>query len=188
LLWGRKLDEICSDFESNGINFDHLYSGLGVPVDWIDLDRFKELWYASVLKACALFNHSIKKARLGQAFEKITTDGNIDFGLLDESSQKRVISHLMSSGSKKNRLIRINPYLSAPGAVADKDKLIADNKKAILARYRPELYRKRLLGIYGKVSTTPVRQQIDKSVLVSSFLNPENFSLLKWSDYSEDKC
>jgi hypothetical protein len=34
---------------------------------------------------------------------------------------------------------------------------------------------------------TPVKQKIDKTVLVSSFLNLDEFSLLKWSDYTEEK-
>jgi hypothetical protein len=187
LLWGRKLADICRDFESNGIRLEHLYTGLYVPVDWIGLGRFRDRWHDCVLKACARFNFSIETARRRDAFDYITSDGEIDFGLLDESSQKRVILRLISRGKESARVIQINPCLAEPGCVADKDGLIANNKQAILSGYSQDLYRKKLLNVYRKVSTTPINQQIDKAVLVSSFLNLEQFSLLKWSDYEEEK-
>jgi hypothetical protein len=82
-------------------------------------------------------------------------------------------------------MTQINPFLAEPGIVTNKSRLIADNRQAVLASYGPNRYRKKLLSIYRKVSTTSVKQNIDKTVLVSFFLNPENFSLLKWSDYAE---
>ncbi len=182
LLWGRKIVDICRDFESKGIRLEHLYTGLYVPVDWIGLGQFRDKWHACVLKACSLFNFSIENARLREAFDKITTDGVIDFGLLDESSQKRVILHLASRGKDSAGLIRINPFLAEPGIVSGKKELIENNKQAILTKYSLDSYRTNLLNVYGKVSTTPIKQEIDKTVLVSSFLNPEKFSLLKWGE------
>jgi hypothetical protein len=186
LLWGRKLDYICRDFESKGISLEHLYNGLYVPVDWIDFGRFKNRWFASISRACTRFGHSLENNHIQRSFDNLSADGVIDFGLLDETSQKKAILQLTASGKNVHRLMRINPCLSAPGAVVNSSELIAGNREAILTGYSPESYRKRLLEIYRNVSTTPVRQQIDKSVLVSSFLNPDQFSLLKWSDYMED--
>jgi hypothetical protein len=184
LLWGRKLADICRDFEGKGIRLDHLYAGLYVPLDWIDRRQFRKKWHDCVLKACALFNVSVEKARLRDAFDYITSDGVIDFGLLDESSQKRVILRLISRGKDSARLIQINSFLAKPGTASDKAGLIASNQEAILRNYNPALYREKLLDIYDKVRTTPIRQKIDKAVLVSSFLNLQQFSLLKWSDYT----
>jgi glycosyltransferase involved in cell wall biosynthesis len=187
LLWGRKLGDICRDFESNGLCLEHLYAGLYVPLDWIGLQRFRNRWHECVLTACKLFNLAIDTARVRKGFECITSDSVIDFGLLDESSQKRVISHLISHGRDSARLIQINPFLAAPGTVQDKNELIENNKQAILRNYSPDLYRNKLLDVYRKVRTTPIKQKIDKTVLKSSFLNLEKFSLLKWSEYTEEK-
>jgi len=187
LLWGRKIADICRDFESNGIRLEHLYSGLYVPVDWIGLGQFRKRWHEWVRKACTLCNLSIDNARLRNAFDYITSGAVIDFGLLDESSQKRVILRAISGGRNSAGLIRINPFLAAPGTVSGKNDLIENNKQAILRNYGPDLYRNKLLNVYRKVSTTPIKQKIDKTVLVSSFLNLEKFSLLKWSDYTEEK-
>lgn len=187
LLWGRKLDDICRDFESNGIRLEHLYSGLYVPVDWIDLRQFRNRWHECARQACTRFNLSIDDARLRHAFDDITAGAGIDFGLLDESSQKRVILYVIARGKDSARLIQINPFLAAPGTVRDKNDLIENNKQAILKNYSPDLYRTKLLNVYRKVSTTPIQHQIDKAVLASSFLNLEKFSLLKWSEYTEEK-
>jgi len=185
LLWGRKLADICRDFERHGLRLEHLYAGLYVPVDWIGLQQFRTRWHESVLQAAQLFNLSIDDTRLRNAFNFVTSDGLIDFGMLDESSQKRVILHALSRGKDWTGLIQINPFLAAPGTVRGKYDLIENNKQAVLKNYSPDLYRNKLLDVYRKVSTTPVKQKIDKTVLVSSFLNPENFSLLKWSDYDQ---
>jgi hypothetical protein len=185
LLWGRRLIDVCRDFESNGIRLQHLYNGLYAPLEWIGLQKFRDKWHASVLKAETLFNFSLAASRLQDAFDLITSNGVIDFGLLDESSQKRVILRLIPRGRNAARLIQLNPFLAEPGTVTNKSRLIAENRQAVLSSYSPDLYRRNLLNTYRKVSTTPINQKIDKTVLVSCFLNPENFSLLKWSDYAE---
>jgi len=186
LLWGRKLADICRDFERNGIRLEHLYTGLYVPIDWIGPGQFRDRWHTSVLKACALYNFSIENARLRSVFDFVTSNGVIDFGLLDESSQKKAILRLMARGRDCARLIQLNPFLAEPGAVPDKNGLIAANQQAVMNRYGPDRYRKKLLNVYRKVSTTPVHHHIDKKALVASFLNLEQFSLLKWSEYIEE--
>lgn len=183
LLWGRKIADICHYFEVNGIHLEHLYSGLYVPVDWIGLSQWREKWSACMLSACKLFNISIEDVRIQRAFEYITKDGIIDFGLLDEASQKLAVARLLSGSRCIRKLIQLNSFLSHPGAVSNPQDLIAVNRDAILQHYNPEAYRTRLMKAYQHVRTTPVKHRIDKSVLVSTFLKPEEFSLLKWSDY-----
>ena len=186
LLWGRRLVDVCQDFERSGIRLQHLYSGLYVPLDWIGLEKFREKWHACALRAGSLFNFSLATSRLQDAFDRMTANGVIDFGLLDESSQKRVVLHLIRRGSNTAQMIQINPFLAEPGTVANKGRLIDDNRKAVLSSYGPESYRKKLLSTYHKVSTQAVNQKIDKTVLISNFLDLNNFSLLKWSDYTEE--
>jgi hypothetical protein len=158
-----------------------------VPIDWIGPEQFRRRWHEGVIKAGKLFDLSIDNARRRNAFDYITSDGVIDFGLLDESSQKRVILRVVSGGRNSAGLIRINPFLAAPGTVCGRNELIENNKQAILKNYSPDLYQKKLLNVYRKVGITPVKQKIDKTVLVSFFLNLDEFSLLKWSDYTEEK-
>ncbi len=183
LLWGRKIVDICRDFEINGIHLEHLYTGIYVPVDWIGWSQLREKWSACVLNACTLFNFFIEQTRINRAFDCITKDGIIDFGLLDESSQKQAVACLLSGGRATHKLMRLNPFLSQPGAVSSPEELIGINRDAIMRHYNPEAYRTKLLHTYHQVSTTTVKHGIDKTVLISSFLRPEEFSLLKWSEY-----
>lgn len=185
LLWGRKLPETCRDFEMNGIQLDHLYTRLNVPKDWIGLRRFHQRWTTCVLNACATFNLPMKNSLIRQAFETLTSDGIIDFGLLDERSQKKVILKLISGKKFAEKLVRLNPFLADPGVVSAREKLVETNKRAIQESYAPELYRRKILETYHKVGTTQVKQKIDKTALAEAFLDLKRFSLLKWGEYTE---
>ncbi len=184
-LWGRKLPDICRDFENAGIQLQHLYSRLPVPVDWIGLAQYRKKWIDSVRFACKLFNHHIDGGSILQSFASITRDGNIDFGLLDEGSQKKVLYGLLEDQKKYDRLLRLNPFLSNPGQVQNGHNLILHNQKAIREGYSQEEYSRTLRAIYDRVASTTVRQKIDKQSLVSAFMDLEKFSLLKWSDYMD---
>jgi hypothetical protein len=183
LIWGRNLPDICRDFTANGLRLEHLYNGLFVPADWVGLQRFNQKWTACVLNACTRFNLPTNKALILKALDSITKDGLIDFGILDEAAQKKVIVRLISSRKAADKLIQINPFLSDPGMVSDKNERILTNKRIVQEYYNPKIYRQRMLDLYDKVTTTPVKQRIDKTALATAFLKLEEFSLLKWGEY-----
>jgi hypothetical protein len=185
LIWGRNLPDICRDFTRNGIRLEHLYGGLCVPVDWIGLHRFNQRWTACVLNAFRLFNLPTNKALILKALDSITKDGVIDFGLLDEAAQKEVIVRLISSRKAAEKLLQINPFLSDPGMVSDKNERINTNKRLVQECYNQTIYRQRMMDLYNKVVTRPVKQRINKTALATAFLNLEEFSLLKWGEYVE---
>jgi hypothetical protein len=185
MLWGRKLQDICYDFEQKGIHLQHLYDRLLVPVDWFGLHRFRTKWAHCVRDACRLFNHSVDDMLIQQAFDSCTKDGNIDFGLLDEESQKKVIDGLIGGRKKSEALMQLNPFLTNPGDVPDKNRLIRHNREAIEQSYNQKQYGQILREAYDRIANTSVKQSIDKRVLISAFLDLERFSLLKWSDVTE---
>jgi hypothetical protein len=139
------------------------------------------------LKTYALFNYPVDQPRIQRAFERITQNGIIDFGLLDESFQKLAISRLLADGASMNKLMQLNSYLVQPGTVENTDEVIAANRDAVMRHYSPQAYRTKLMHTYRLISMTRVSQKIDKDVLTSFFLKPESFSLLKWSRYIQ-KC
>ncbi|NOQ20936.1 MAG: hypothetical protein GQ571_13335 [Desulfobacterales bacterium] len=185
LLWGRRLPQICQDFEKNGIQLDHLYSRLNVPVEWIGKERLFKTWKLCVQRAGSMFDLAIDETAIKNAFEKTTDKDIIDFGLLDESFQKTVISKVLSDSANRDALIHLNPYLSNPGDVSNRDALIQNNLKAVKRHYNQTRYRKNLLDIYTRVIRDNVHQKIDKKILFSEFFSLDNFSLLKWSSYAE---
>jgi len=180
ILWGRKLPEICHDFEEKGLWLDHLYTRLTVPLEWLGKENLFRTWQAGIRKACSMFGIMIDKTKILTAFEKITANESVDFGLLDEAFQKIIISNLLSDKSNRDRLISLNPFLLDPGNVSDKEALIQNNMNTVLFHYSKTNYRKNLVDIYSKVIKDKVCHKIDKKLLVLKFLTPENFSLLKW--------
>ena len=185
MLWGRKLPDICRDFEQKGVHLQHLYDRLLVPVDWFGLHLFRARWVNSVHNACRRFDHSVDATHIQQAFDLCTRGGNIDFGLLDEGSQKKVIDKLIEEPKNSEALMRLNPFLTNPGDVSDKNSLIRHNREAVEQSYNQNQYSQILGETYDRVANTSVEQSIDKRVLISAFLDLEKFSLLKWSDFAE---
>lgn len=186
ILWGRKLPDICHDFEKNGIALDHLYDRLLIPLEWIGKYEFYGIWKTCILRNCSFFNFKINEEEIQKSFTKITGNNNIDFGLLYEPFQKQIISHVLSSKNKAKKLIKLNPYLSRPAnSLLNNNKLIQNNMNAVLNNYNKTTYRKNLLKIYSKIINNPVHHRLDKNILLSEFINFEQFSLLKWNDYVE---
>ena len=185
ILWGRKLPDICHDFEKNNIQLDHLYTKLNVPVEWIGRERLYEKWKSCVLIKSGIFDLNLDEKTITTSFGKVTSNDLIDFGLLDEAFQKMIISRVFADRTDRDRLIHLNPYLSDPGYVSNKEVLIQNNMKAVMLNYNKTIYKEKLIEIYSRVVNSSVRQSIDKEILISCFFKPETFSLLKWGDYVE---
>lgn len=183
LLWGRKLPDICHDFEKNGIRLHHLYSKLRVPIAWVDEKSLFDRWHDCVCENSALYGYQIPKAEIEERFNDLTRDQSIDFGLLNEQFQKQVISEVLAHRAAKETLISLNPFLAEPGRIENKHALIEHNREAVSRNYGKSRYRKRLLDIYTTVLQTRVHHRIDKKRLLISFFNLNNFSLLKWCNH-----
>jgi hypothetical protein len=185
LVWGRKLPDICKDFEAAGVCFDHLYTALNVPVDWLELDDFYQKWKGSIHHTAKLFDLVIDNDRIQSTFASLTADGTIDFGLLDEAFQKQVIGRLLTQNAHAHvaELLSLNPFLAGIGRAANEKDLIENNRRAVARSYNMAQYRQKLLAIYGHVDATTIRQCINKKKLLAEFLDLTKFSLLKWGDY-----
>lgn len=184
-LRGRKLPDICRDFEENGIDLAHLYSRLNVPLEWIGKDNFFNRRFACVAASSDRFHFNIDPARILRGIQKSVVDDTVDFGILDERFQKIVLSRIIRNKADKNRLIACNPWLTASDGAADKAGLIESNRRAVTANYNEDVYRRKLLQIYQCVIHTPIRHRINKRILLAQFFDPTSFSLLTWGDYLE---
>jgi len=183
MVWGRKLPDICCDFEANGVRFDHMYTRLNIPLDWIDSSVFFKKWHRTLLETAKLFGVQIEKDRIQSACESITDAGAIDFGLLDEDFQKDVIRKLLADKAVLQDMLRLNPFLSKIGRARNEIDIIKANRSAVIRNYNRPLYRQKLLATYKSVNAYSVRQRIDKETLLMQFLDLTQFSLLKWGDY-----
>ena len=187
LLWGRKLPDLCSDFEKKGVRLDHLYTKIRVPIEWFEHRRFRDLWRTVAMKCADIYGYSVSRNRVEVAFRKISADGMIDFGQLDESSQMQVLSHLLADPDLKEQLALINPHVKGPRRVSGLRPLIGQNREVIQREFTIERYRQILLDTYRRVLDHSVRHRIDKASLFKQFFNLDSFSLLKWSEYGDSR-
>jgi len=180
---GRKLPDICRDFEANGVRLDHMYTQLNVPINWVGSEGFFNLWKRAIQNACRSFDIHIDEDRIQNTYNFITADGTIDFGLLNEDYQRKVILRLLSDKAHFQNLLKLNPSLLKIGRVRNEKEIVDANRSAVIRNYNMSLYRQKLLTTYAAVKTHRVRQQIDKKILLAEFLDLTKFSLLKWGDY-----
>jgi glycosyltransferase involved in cell wall biosynthesis len=182
-VWGRKLPDICADFEANGVRLDHMYTKLNVPMNWVGSEGFFDIWKRTIQNTCKLFDIQIDKDQIQSAYNFITADGKIDFGLLNEDYQRQVILKLLSDKAHLQDLLNLNPFLLKIGKIRNEKDIIKINRSAVIRNYNMSLYRQKLLTAYEAVNTHCVRQRIDKKILLAEFLDLTKFSLLKWGDY-----
>ncbi len=180
MLWGRRLDDICGDFESTGIDLNPLYDDLAVPLDWFDRDDFMQDWRRAALRVGSLYGHRLECERLDDHLDGIKKDGVVDFGILNEIYQKQVLKHLLSNSSAKDWLAGRNPKILEPEPTAAGTDAMENNRQVVGQEYNLLAYGERLRKVYKQVVRQPVQHQIDKTALLDAFLDPDRFSLLKW--------
>ncbi len=183
LLWGRRLWEICSDFEKNGIRLDSLYNRLDVPLGWLDADAFARRWHETVMNVLENYGHTKTTDAANRAFARLTRGDLVDFGILSEKFQRQVLARLITDPSIKTDLVSLNPWLSHPGVVMDSSAMVNNNRLAVMQHYGTNQYRNRLLTIYDKIVNHPVSHRIDKRALRDAFFDLDRFSLLQWGAY-----
>jgi hypothetical protein len=181
MVWGRRLGAICDDFQENGIHLEGLYDRLDVPLTWIDADGLAAQWQASVMRASKVFGYPMEQRRVRTAFNRMTRDGRIDFGILSEPFQRQVLEKLLADDAHRRSLVSLNPWLAGAGGPPVPEAVIDSNRRVVARQYALSAFGDRLMGIYRHVVERPVRQRIDKAALVAAFLDLDRFSLLKWS-------
>jgi len=182
-LWGRDLTGITDDFKKSGIQLDHLYSRIRVPLDWVGAEDFFTSWQKAVRKGLQGFQIGKKDVHIREAFERLTSDGTLDFGLLNEKFQQKVVQLLIENTENKKEMIKQNPFLVDCGRVPAARTLIAENRALVTSKYSQEAYRHTLSTLYERILAHEPVHAIDKPALLNNFFNFNNFSLLKWGQH-----
>lgn len=182
-LWGRRLADICSDFEAEGVQLDHLYDTFQIPLHWLEEDTLRHRWTHCLWETYLRFNARIDKNSVDAAWEITTAEGLIDFGVLAESMQRNVIRRVIDNPAAAQRLKAINPWLKDAGRIAGMQPRINRNRRALRQLYSLDAYRRCLMSAYAGVVDHTVRHYINRAQLLGHFLRPERFSLLKWEHY-----
>lgn len=182
-LRGRKLPDICSDFEARGIELEDLYSLLRVPLDWLDRSGYLDAWRNAIKNVCRRFEFAIPPTAVLDAEAHLAESAEVDFGLLNEKYQREVLQHLVENPAKKAMLTRLNPFLEDFMNLPVSTNRIRRNREIVLSDYNADNYQESLRNIYNRVAEETVRHGIRKEGLLSEFFNPHGLSLLKWGTY-----
>lgn len=173
MLIGRKLPEITADFENAGLDLSTLYSSLPVPLEWVGEGEFLETLECAMQSAYAAYARPWKKDCFEQAKAELIRNGNVDFGILDEVLQRKVIRHLVRHA--EDRALLPSCFTSpAP-------ERIEYNRRIIVDHYSLAAYGARLMDIYSALAAVepgPV-SSADAAGLLDSFLQPGRFNLLR---------
>jgi hypothetical protein len=182
-MTGRLLPEICQDFTNNGIRLGHLYPRIEVPQQWVGRQAIHDRFEACLEINQKAFGPIWPADWHRDCLETLDQNEHIDFGLLDEHHQKRIIEAVRNKTGYLKILMDRNPFLERVFSAEDRADTTHHNRTRVNALYGADNLRRRLLGIYGQVVSTHVRQSIDRQKLLAGFLSFENFSLLKWNPY-----
>jgi glycosyltransferase involved in cell wall biosynthesis len=181
-LWGRLLPNTCEEFIAQGVELRHLYARLWVPLRWIDAKSFEIKWKNTMTQSADQLGAPLPARGVDRAWRLVSHSGKIDFGLLDEHNQQRIIRKVLKETRAADQLKQLNPFLAQPGPPSSFTDRIDHNFKIVTELYHPKRYEQQLKKLYAAVAASPVRHGIDKSVLASAFLEPGEFSLLKWGE------
>jgi len=179
-LWGRDLPGITDDFKASGLYLGHLYARLRVPLPWTADGDFHASWLKTVHSSMETFQIEKSNRDIRAGFKRLTADGTVDFGLLNERHQQAVVAVVIASTENKRLVAELNPFLADGGCPTFTNVQVDNNRELVLKHYSQAAYRRTLEKLYARISTTDPVQAIDKALLLDQFFNFNNFSLLKW--------
>ncbi len=183
MLVGRKLPEITSDFETEGLDLSPLYDALPVPLKWAGEAQFFQTLEAAMRKSYESYAREWDPALFEQAIGALAVDGKVDFGILDESLQRNVIRHLVEHPEDRNQFPPFPVRLrhGEGGSPPPSLPLIEHNLQVVLDRYGLAAYGERLVDIYQKLAATEpgAVKSANAAGLLDQFLQPNRFNLLR---------
>jgi len=171
---GRNLPRITSDFVESGINLDHLYHRIEVPLDWVGKDELRRSAEESLRTIYLAYNQHRPRNAVDQTFSRWVVDDCVDFGMLHEDFQRKVIQKVAGdSGALK--------ALNLPGLESCTEVEIATNRQLVETFYSVESYGKKLLSLYQRISNSPRGKisSLNPQQVLNQFLDPWRLNLLR---------
>jgi len=169
---GRDLPEITAGFKQDGVRLGGLYNGLPVPLDWVD-DAFWRRGLASVniWRRAMSLREELHMQELKEAWT--LPDEQIDFGRLDETAQRSVLTHLQSEGfSRWTRKPRLQ--------LGFLDEDMAHNRQVLETQYDGDSCRKRLQEVLKGFSSDRCSPEFaDGHAVRDAFAALETLTLLR---------
>ncbi|MEO0336245.1 MAG: hypothetical protein AAF202_07615, partial [Pseudomonadota bacterium] len=157
-----------------GMPLNQLYERLEVPVDWIGSDDIKDKIRETLRGSYLAYNQPIPKSAVKTTWKSWVQKGKIDFGVLDEEFQQRVLRHLRDNPGDLEKV-------DCPVPMIPSAEEISAARSTIDAHFSADEYQRCLALIYARVShggTGKIRSLHPNRVL-QQFLDPARLNLLK---------
>ena len=142
---GRRLPYVCRDFEKNGMDLDHMYKKIWVPVKWIRNSKkrlfgiyFKHLNQLRKQQGLKPFPSAEVEKQLSKLkYRKINKHLCIDFKELDSDMQLEAIERIFSGKRYTGEFLKINPVIRRMFRLLEKEPkdIIQKNKNVIIENY-----------------------------------------------------
>jgi glycosyltransferase involved in cell wall biosynthesis len=113
---GRRLAQVCDDFESGGLRFGDLYDELRVPEGLCDLKAMAARARADAARCARAFGLG-DGAALADSVERLFVPG-CDYGRLDEAAQAELIGAIARDPGAMQAFAETNPWLQGLAALA----------------------------------------------------------------------
>lgn len=173
-VMGRDLPEITRDFQANGIHLGNLYQRIDMPVEWIDEGELAAAVESMLRRSYLAYDSPLPRSAVKQTLKAWIHKGRIDFGVLGETFQMRILRKLRADPALLDQI-------AIPPLALYTEREIAERRERIRHVYSLENYGKRLdevydrilLGSIGKVGHLPTRK------VLAQFLNPARLNLLR---------
>lgn len=166
---GRDLPAITRDFTQEGIQLDHLYDRLEVPAEWVDLDALRTAMAGGLEQSYESYGRSVPRNGFDRLWAETVQNGRVEFGRLNEALQQEAIRNCRPGEVETPSLEGCDP------------ELVEINRNLIEDRYGRAGYGDTLRQVYHQVATSPLDEVTyhDPDAILSSFLRPEDFMLLR---------
>jgi glycosyltransferase involved in cell wall biosynthesis len=173
---GRDLPEITMEFRQEGIMLPFLYERLGLPVEWLGIDRISASAAAAQEQRLHSYGRTPKENCIDRVLGEWIQNGCIDFGCLDERMQEDILRRIVHDPACAAELVPA--HLPEP---MDSSANIDVNRTILMKKYSLERYGERLMYIYKHLAASTVGplSSLDGEVLLDHFLAPERLTLLR---------
>ncbi|MFH0910731.1 MAG: glycosyltransferase family 4 protein [Planctomycetota bacterium] len=173
---GRKLPEITSEFEAEGVDLSGCYTSCPVPIEWVGGDHLRRVMAQGMKATFASYGRTGSDSNVEDALQAALEGETVDFGRLDETLQEHVIDRVVVSRDAAQwlRARRIFPA-EVP------QETIEANSDCVRREYSLERYGENLLLVYEDVMASPKGpvEALNGNALLDRFLSPERFFLLR---------
>lgn len=173
-LMGRDLPEITRDFAARGIHLDHLYRRIDVPLDWIGSDSLDRATESMLSRTYLAYDSPLPRSAKKVSLRHWIQKDRIDFGLLDESFQEKVLRRIAEDPKLLHEIeLPMLPVIPA--------QEIEKRRDLVRSTYHLDQYGDLLGDTYARIMHSGIGKirSLSTEKLLDQFLDPRRLSLLR---------